>query len=194
MITALLALLGFASSIIVMVIVGLLVAEARGQTLHRARGIARRAACSLPPEHQERFAEEWDALIADLGERPLSALAQAVSLRTGARRLARELVATPQPSRATADRRSQPTGGSRTRPLSAGRRTWFVKQLSGLSPLRKLGKLNVTLTIKVPGFILHVVQMASEPSGFTRLEIFRSAGAVGVIVGAAMSALLLFLR
>lgn len=95
MTTALLAILGSLSTILVAVLTGLLVIEARGQTLHRARRIAHRAARLLPPEHRDRYAEEWDALLADMSDRPLSALGQALSLQVAARRLRRELTTAP---------------------------------------------------------------------------------------------------
>lgn len=87
--------LTFFSGIAVAVLIGLLVLEARGQTLHRAQKIARKAAASLPPEHRAAYGEEWDALLLDMSDRPISALVEAVSLRVGARALSRQLTSLP---------------------------------------------------------------------------------------------------
>jgi hypothetical protein len=61
--------------------------DARGWLPHLSRALVRSAARRLPVAYQERYEEEWLALLSDWADRPLSAVVQAWSLRRGTRSL-----------------------------------------------------------------------------------------------------------
>lgn len=93
---------GLLAVLVSRILVGLLTAEAVATLPHVSRTLVRRAAEQLPPQYRSRFAEEWEADLEAFGERRLAALAWAVGISLGARKLAPELAPAPQPERAGA--------------------------------------------------------------------------------------------
>jgi len=70
------------------ILVGVLTAEAVASLSQVSRLLVRRAAQQLPPEHQDRWAEEWQAEVEAYGDRRLAALRCALDIRLrGARKL-----------------------------------------------------------------------------------------------------------
>jgi hypothetical protein len=68
---------------------------------HASRSMADRAAERLPPEHRERYREEWRGELQSLEGRPLSMFAHALGCAASARKLSRELAPALQPERGT---------------------------------------------------------------------------------------------
>jgi hypothetical protein len=89
------------------VFVSLVSAEARASADHLAQHLVARAARSLPPGLQERYSEEWEAELAVLSDRPLTALAFALRLSVKASDIAAEWA--PAPARA---RNGHSSGGA----------------------------------------------------------------------------------
>jgi hypothetical protein len=89
-------LIGVVVGVIVAVLGGFALAEAKGWLPHLQDRLVGKAASKLPPAAQERYAEEWTALLADYSDRPITAFMQAVSLYLKAGSLAAELSPAPR--------------------------------------------------------------------------------------------------
>jgi hypothetical protein len=131
---------GLIVGVVVAVLGGLAIAEARGWLSYLQGQVVDRATGKLPLEARERYREEWQALLADYADRPLTALVQAFSLYLRAGAIAAELTPAPQPverksrAKATPPKRASSLAGTSV----AG---WLLREMLSRLPGKRAGSV-----------------------------------------------------
>ncbi len=80
------------SALVLPIVVTLLTEETRAWLPHVTRALVRSAVRRVPPDHRDRYEEEWLAEVAAYSDRPLTAVVRACGVRHGARRTGGELI------------------------------------------------------------------------------------------------------